>query len=90
MRRVCPTGRRDTFSPRTWDQGSLCPELRLKEEKVLDDLCRGSVVGTVRVRKEKWYISDKNESKKNYLNNVTLACDDEQPQAQAHSVVLYT
>ena len=25
---MCPTGRRDTFSPRTWDQGSLYPGLR--------------------------------------------------------------
>ena len=28
---MCPTGRRDTFSPRTWDQGSLCPGLRPKK-----------------------------------------------------------
>ena len=37
MRRVCPTGRRDTFSPRTWDQGSLCPGFR---PKVIRYCCR--------------------------------------------------
>ena len=31
--RVCPTVRGATFSPRTWDQGSLCPGFGPKKKK---------------------------------------------------------
>ena len=38
---------------------------------------------------KKWYISDKNESKKK-VNNVTLVCAYEQPQAQSDISYTYS
>ena len=63
MRRVCPTGRRDTFSPRTWDQGSLYPGLRpernMLRAKVWVRMC-------LKFTPEKWYISDKMKVKNDW------------------------